>query len=93
MSYIDIVFDGPPGHESGRFIEVEDAAGKSIRFGEWIDRGNGLWALRIPRSAVETKPEFRPMAAQHPAPCWCPYCGEPHSVNRSETDPRLAESI
>ncbi len=20
-----------------------------------------------------------PMQVQHPAPCWCPYCGEPHS--------------
>jgi hypothetical protein len=46
--YIDIVFDGPPSHESGRFVEVEDAEGKSISVGEWIDRGNGLWALRLP---------------------------------------------
>lgn len=20
-----------------------------------------------------------PMQVQHPSPCWCPYCGEPHS--------------
>lgn len=45
--YIDIVFDGPPSHESGRFVEVEDNTGKSIGVGEWIDRGNGFWALRI----------------------------------------------
>lgn len=45
--YIDVVFDGPPGHESGRFVEVEDAAGKSIRRGEWVRRGDGLWALRF----------------------------------------------
>lgn len=44
---IDIVFDGPPGHEAGRFVEVEDADGKSIRIGEWINRGNGMWALRL----------------------------------------------
>lgn len=31
QKYIDIVFDGPPAHESGRFIEVENAAGASIR--------------------------------------------------------------
>jgi hypothetical protein len=50
--YVDIVFDGPPSHESGRFVEVEDATGASIRLGEWIDRGNGLWALRIPDPRV-----------------------------------------
>ena len=44
---VDIVFDGPPGHEPGRFVEVEDKTGKSINIGEWIDRGNGFWALRI----------------------------------------------
>ena len=47
-AYIDIVFDGPPSHESGRFVEVENQTGKSINFGEWIDRGDGLWALRLP---------------------------------------------
>ena len=31
--FIDIVFDGPPSHESGRFVEVEDEAGRSIRVG------------------------------------------------------------
>ena len=47
--YLDIVFDGPPSHESGRFIEVESPAGRSVSVGEWIDRGDGMWALRIPR--------------------------------------------
>jgi hypothetical protein len=46
---IDIVFGGPPSHESGRFIGVEDShSGKSIKVGEWIDRGDGTWALRLP---------------------------------------------
>lgn len=45
--YIDIVFDGPPSHESGRFVEVEDCDGKSIKYGEWVDRKDGFWALRI----------------------------------------------
>jgi hypothetical protein len=49
-SYIDVVFDGPPAHQSGRFVEVEDEQGRSISVGEWIERGEGLWALRIPRS-------------------------------------------
>lgn len=46
--FIDIVFDGPPSHESGRFVEVENPQGASISVGEWIDRGDGFWALRIP---------------------------------------------
>ena len=45
--YIDIVFDGPPGHESGRFVEVEDVTGKSINAGEWLQRPDGYWVLRI----------------------------------------------
>ena len=45
---IDVVFDGPPSHESGRFIEVEDSDGHSIKVGEWIHRADDYWALRIP---------------------------------------------
>jgi hypothetical protein len=48
MSTIDIVFDGPPGPEAGRFVEVEDDSGKSISVGEWIHRPDGFWALRMP---------------------------------------------
>jgi len=44
---VNILFDGPPGPESGRFVEVETDDGKSIRLGEWIEREDGLWALRI----------------------------------------------
>jgi hypothetical protein len=44
---IDIVFDGPPGNESGRFVEVEHE-GKSIKLGEWVKREDGYWVLRIP---------------------------------------------
>lgn len=51
--YVDVVFDGPPSHESGRFVEVEDATGKSIRFGEWTKRSDGLWALRLPLPEVK----------------------------------------
>lgn len=49
MNFVDIVFDGPPSHESGRFVEVEDSSGKSIKFGEWVERPDGFWALRIPQ--------------------------------------------
>lgn len=45
--YIDILFDGPPSHESGRFVEVNNMMGASISIGEWIEREDGLWALRI----------------------------------------------
>ena len=45
--YINIIFDGPPGHESGRFVEVETDDGKSINAGEWFERPDGYWALRI----------------------------------------------
>lgn len=46
--FVDIVFDGPPGHETGRFVEVEDNKRRSIRYGEWIQRDDGFWVLRIP---------------------------------------------
>jgi hypothetical protein len=42
-----ILFDGPPSHESGRFVEVEDGEGRSFNAGEWVKRDDGLWALII----------------------------------------------
>ncbi len=48
MKTIDIVFDGPPGPEAGRFVEVEDGSGASFSLGEWVEREDGFWALRIP---------------------------------------------
>lgn len=72
--YIDIVFDGPPSHESGRFVEVEDETGKSISVGEWIppspdappgeDRPK-FWRLRVPR-CLESKRGQRESAARPP---------------------------
>ena len=46
-THVDVVFDGPPDAVSGRFVECEDMSGRSLNAGTWIDRGNGLWALRI----------------------------------------------
>ena len=40
---INILFDGPPS----RFVEVETDDGESINVGEWIERNDGLWSLRI----------------------------------------------
>ena len=42
---VNIVFDGPPGNEAGRFVEVENENGHSISFGEWIEYQQGYWAL------------------------------------------------
>jgi hypothetical protein len=44
---INVLFDGPSGATCGRFVEVELDDGSSINAGEWIERTNGLWALRI----------------------------------------------
>ena len=44
---INIVFDGPPAPESGRFVEVETDDGHSVCVGKWIKRKDGFWALRI----------------------------------------------
>jgi hypothetical protein len=44
---VHVVFDGPPGHESGRFVECETPDGRGINAGEWHERPNGLWELRI----------------------------------------------
>jgi len=44
---INIIFDGPPGPEGGRFIEVETDDGKSVRVGEWQQRKDGNWGLRM----------------------------------------------
>lgn len=49
--HVDIVFDGPPGPEAGRFVEVEDDTGKSIKFGEWLQRSDGYWVLRLEKAA------------------------------------------
>lgn len=50
--YIDIVFDGPPSSETGRFVEVENDQGASIKLGEWVDRGDGYWALRVNQTII-----------------------------------------
>lgn len=61
VAFLDVVFDGPPSHESGRFVEVENPEGCSVNAGEWIDRKDGLWALRIPMPA--------PSAGRPVTPC------------------------
>ncbi len=53
MRYFDVVFDGPPGAVAGRFVEVNDDTGSSIKVGEWIERDDGYWVLRIWRWDAE----------------------------------------
>lgn len=53
---IDVVFDGPPSHESGRFVEVENSEGKSILFGEWLQRSDGYWVLRFRAALSSSRP-------------------------------------
>ena len=47
MAHIKIIFDGPPGHDSGRFVEVHDIEDKSIGVGTWRERDDRLWELDI----------------------------------------------
>jgi len=56
---INIIFDGPPGPESGRFVEVETDGGYGVNAGEWIERTDGLWALRITDLPKAHESEFR----------------------------------
>lgn len=56
--YTDIIFDGPPGHDPGRFVEVEDGTGKSINIGEWIEREDGFWVLRLTEGDTKIVPVF-----------------------------------
>jgi hypothetical protein len=57
--FVDIVFTGPPGQpfvvggveaapDAPRFIENEDDQRRSIQYGEWVERDDGTWALRVP---------------------------------------------
>lgn len=52
---INVVFDGPPGPEAGRFVEVEDGHGKSFKAGEWSEAGGGNWNLCINLANLATK--------------------------------------
>lgn len=54
--YVDVLFDGPPGPVAGRFVDTVDPDGRSVSGGEWIDRGDGYWALRMPLHAGDDTP-------------------------------------
>ena len=46
-----VVFDGPPGPQSGRFVEVEDEKVCGLSIGEWVqrdsDKPHGYWSLKF----------------------------------------------
>lgn len=44
---VNVVFDGPPDPDGPRFIETEDPDGFGIKCGEWVDLGEGRWALQF----------------------------------------------
>ena len=44
---VRFVTDGPPGPYAGRFVELEDAEGRSIGGGEWAQEDE-FWVLTIP---------------------------------------------
>lgn len=56
MTAINIIFDGHPGPEGPRFVEIENDEGKSIRIGDWEPdprpEHEGYWRLRIVNSAL-----------------------------------------
>ena len=54
-TFVNVVFDGPPSATPGRFVELEADDGHSIR-GEWKDRGDGTWVLRLPVAQVAVSP-------------------------------------
>jgi hypothetical protein len=51
-SYVELVFDCPPGPRPPQLIEVVDHAGKSVDAGKWIKRPDNRWALRMDSARV-----------------------------------------
>lgn len=45
--YIDIVLDGPIGHDAPRFLEIENDQRQSMRIGEHLQRPDGYWVIRL----------------------------------------------
>ena len=53
---LHIVFDGPPGPEGGRFVDVETPFGASVKVGEWKQRGQ-FWDLVLTLDDFPTEEE------------------------------------
>ncbi len=61
MDNIYIIFDGPPSHDSGRFVEVENARGNGLgpeqTGADWKQREDKLWSLGPFYSAAHVEAE------------------------------------
>jgi hypothetical protein len=53
--HVDLVFDRPPGPLAATSVDIEDDHGRSIRYGEWPERLDGMWVLRLPTPATTTE--------------------------------------
>lgn len=69
--FIDIVHSVPPGPDS-TLVEVEDEDGRGMRLGEWVERQDGTWALRIHAGDIEATMLPRRERATN-----CPRCDSP----------------
>lgn len=67
---INIILDGAPDQEAGRFVEVENDEGQSVSIGEWTERDGGYWGLRIEMDSERLRFENKKLEAQIEAVRW-----------------------
>jgi hypothetical protein len=86
---VDVVFErGWPGRSRDLtgadlvFVEVENAAGRSIQVGEWLTRADGHVVLRLPDPPPPTAVTAKTVEPGPPAEAFhaywrrgCPFCG------------------
>lgn len=89
MKKLHIVFDGPPGPESGRFVEVEDAEGHGQSVGDWEQHGD-FWHLVIddPRDSDRNRRKLAAFEALMAMvrQLHCQYCNVPLGSDIAEYD-------
>lgn len=61
---------------------------------EWAQHdSDGYWSAKgYSELPLYFGPPSPPEPGGKPVPCWCAYCGEPHSPKVQETDPRISET-
>lgn len=74
---LDVLFDGPPGAKSGRFVECE-INGRSVNAGEWVER-KPYWFLEIPDVTQALSDLARFGAVEM-------FCAEPDSIDWRRPD-------
>lgn len=55
------IFDGPPGPQCGRLVEVEDGHRRSVKAGEWREEAP-YWVLYVPTTNAPASPAVAPQA-------------------------------